>query len=304
MTAEFSATDMADAVPSGEWREEKPEARECIGDSCSTTIEPTPHPSGDGWLAPDRRCRECRDRHHRRRDEAQWRVRTFRQLWGAVGAPERKHQIVSPNVEADALFGEYQALRETQVGLFDELRDLVEIDPHDQSQLDSGCYLHGPTGAEKTTRSVAAAREYLVRWVLECDGRRRPSVKYANTVHLVETLKEGYGRGDGSAGRRMRELLEADFLVLDELGAATDTPHTAQKLTRLIDHRVDELLPTVWVSNFGLSELADESRVYDDRVRWRLFEHCGGSDGDFRSRELSTNRRDPSNREKTDGGRP
>jgi len=286
--------EFADIFAKGDWLDEKPDPGLC--QQCGADVEPFKHPSSEQWLKPADRCEPCEERLEHQRTEAKNRVEAFERHWHSCGVSRRKRVMFGNEATGEDPVEDYQTLRRDHLELHPELDPLIAIPPdRSDDRLDCGAYIHGPTGSGKTTQGMLAVRRYLSTWILNADRRQHPTAKYVDTLDLVERLKGCYG-GEGNAEQVIRGYLDADFLVVDELGKERATANTAQTMTRLINHRAEQLLPTIWISNFGLDRLSDESDVYEGRTRWRILEMCGGSDGNFRRIHLTENKRDPRHR--------
>lgn len=269
-----------DYEPEGGWLDTRPASGRCV--DCGASVEPVPHPTENRWRPPRDACRDCRAERDRRRQKLEGRLDRFeREYAERSGVTRRKRALFDPQVDDGLDLEErVEALADVEMALNPTIAELLAIEPgNPNDRLDCGCYVYGPTGSGKTTQGQLAVRQYLARWLLRADGRHQPTVRYTSTADLLDELRACYGDSSRSAQEEMDTYREADLLVVDELGQEQATEHTAERLGRLIDHRCESLAPTLWLSNFGLRELPDESPVYDGRVVWRIFEQCGGSDG-------------------------
>jgi DNA replication protein DnaC len=59
--------------------------------------------------------------------------------------------------------------------------------------------------------------------------------------------------------------------VIDDIGAEAITDWRRDVFFRIVDHRHDRMLPTIFTSNFTEDDLAREKRL-GSRIAWRLHE--------------------------------
>jgi DNA replication protein DnaC len=285
--------------------EERPDNKTC--QQCGETVEPTQHPVRDAWLPACEICQPCRRKRKRRERELNYRLKAFDEAYESSGVTRRKRELIDPEpAETDDLESQFKRKRQVapdveSLELHDELRALLELPPgNPERRRDCGAYIQGPTGAGKTTQGQLFIRAYLVRWLLEAEETHCVSAQYTSTRGFLQELKASYG-SDTSTHEVFKSYADADLLVLDELGQARGSEDGAEKISKLIEDRNEQLLLTIFISNFGLNDLPNESRVYAGRTRWRIGEQCGASVG--RKHKITMSRhnfRDP--RDNPSGG--
>jgi len=102
-------------------------------------------------------------------------------------------------------------------------------------------FLFGPVGNGKTHLSSAAANRVLAA------GK---SVVYTRTEELLEALREDfYHRGDSARGDVLGKLLDADLLILEDLGTERLTDFAEEQSTALIDQRIHRQKPWIITSH-------------------------------------------------------
>ncbi len=122
-------------------------------------------------------------------------------------------------------------------------------------------YLGGGTGTGKS-HLLCAIGNHIV-------GLATRTVRYTTVPALVSTFN-GFRNGDGAAGvaRQFDSLLDADVLLLDDLGAERDTPYAQERVWQIIDYRYARRLPTAIASNIPRAEYSDRlaSRLQDGKI--------------------------------------
>lgn len=114
------------------------------------------------------------------------------------------------------------------------------------SSTTGGLYISGPKGTGKTFLASLIAGEKL---------RQGIPTLFVFVPDLLDSFRQAMhdGQGDDVA----RTAREADFLVLDDMGAERATAWVAEQLMALINYRYSHQLPTVITSNYQLDELSD-----------------------------------------------
>lgn len=123
--------------------------------------------------------------------------------------------------------------------------------------LDSvSLYFYGRTGLGKTHLSLAIANEAI---------KKGYNVIYGSVINFLNKMeKEKFGRADSDTEKL---LIDADLLILDDLGAEFSTAYTVSAIYNLLNSRICRGVPTIISSNLNLEEI--KSR-YPESVASRI----------------------------------
>jgi len=116
--------------------------------------------------------------------------------------------------------------------------------------------LYGPAGVGKTHLC------YSIAWGFIEQGQ---SVRYRQAERLFDDLRASYDRG--IYGRIMGQYLDSTLVIIDDIGAQSDTPWSMAKLDMIVDHRYRLRLPIVLTTNTLDLPARIADRLKEGRVR-------------------------------------
>ena len=135
-------------------------------------------------------------------------------------------------------------------------------------QRGQGLLLFGRSGTGKTHLASSIANGLMDEY----------SVCFAYLPILLEKMR--------TSNVNLEELLQADLLVLDDIGSERETGWTMERLLIIVDGRLTNLKPTVFTTNYDLGDLEKRvgmrvaSRILGNNLHvflqgpdWRLLRH-------------------------------
>lgn len=121
----------------------------------------------------------------------------------------------------------------------------------------SNLYFYGRTGLGKTHLSLAIANEAI---------KKGYNVVYGSVITFLNKLeREKFGRTETFETEDI--LVDADLLILDDLGAEFATPFVVSALYNIINCRIARGAPTIISSNLTLTELGQR---YPESIASRI----------------------------------
>jgi DNA replication protein DnaC len=136
--------------------------------------------------------------------------------------------------------------------------------------VDKGLLFHGENGVGKTHLAVALMKEAI--------RRKGARAVFFETRDLLKTVRETYNNQvEETELDVLRPVLEADLLVLDDIGAEKKSEWVEETLGLIVNTRYSERRITVFTTNLRDSENTEPNSVALQlglRIRSRLKEMC------------------------------
>ncbi|HYN20333.1 MAG TPA: ATP-binding protein, partial [Thermoanaerobaculia bacterium] len=108
---------------------------------------------------------------------------------------------------------------------------------------ESGLLFMGPAGAGKTHLAVGVLLEIVEHY--------RVHARFAEFTSLIHQIQDTFDPNSPESKRKILDpLVEAELLVLDELGSQKPTPWVRDILYLIINHRYTHRLPTIFTTTY------------------------------------------------------
>lgn len=127
-----------------------------------------------------------------------------------------------------------------------------------------GIYIYGGFGTGKTHLAACMANALIGEIAKTFEIGKRPEfppVLLTNMFEIAKSIKATFGKNSGENEQSLIEKFSGcDFLFFDDLGKEILTKNADETwlqglLFDLLNRRYNELKPTIFTSNFGISEL-------------------------------------------------
>jgi DNA replication protein DnaC len=147
------------------------------------------------------------------------------------------------------------------------IQEFVECWPGDRTG--KGFLIMGGCGVGKTHLAVATLLEIMV-------ADKPGNLLFSNFQDLIQAIHASFSSDEApSKSEILRPLLDAELLVVDELGSQTPTSFVREILYYLINTRYNNIRPTIFTTNYFDPPVAKEQTL-EERVgsalRSRLYE--------------------------------
>lgn len=141
----------------------------------------------------------------------------------------------------------------------------------DYPSVDRGLLFMGTCGVGKTHLSVAILRELMEKKGVSC--------LFYEFGSLLKEIQNSYNPiSQTSELTVLTPVIEAQVLVLDELGASKPTDWVRDTMTHVINTRYNDRRLTIFTTNYLDRRSSERDEILEDRIgvrlRSRLFEMC------------------------------
>lgn len=143
--------------------------------------------------------------------------------------------------------------RNRMAEVFNYLKEYAE-DFHEDSE---SLYFYGATGLGKTHLSLAIANTVTEKGY---------SVIYDSAQNILSSLEREKFSGTG-AGKREKEILDCDLLIIDDLGSEFSTQFTIAAIYNIVNTRINTAKPVIISTNLSEEELEEK---YTQRIASRI----------------------------------
>lgn len=130
------------------------------------------------------------------------------------------------------------------------------------NKVRKGVYLQGDVGRGKTMLACAIFNNYLGQGTL----------KFIVVDELIRRIKDAF---NGGVEFDISRYMEADLLILDDLGAEKTTEFVEGEIYNVINYRYNKKLPTIITSNINWNDLPSKYEMNGKRLASRISEMCG-----------------------------
>jgi len=184
---------------------------------------------------------------------------------GCQGDLRRSQRMAAANIPKRYAHCTLDTFRETIPILQRAKRDVQEfVDLWPNLPDGKGLLLTGGCGAGKTHLAVAALIEII-------NGGKPGRLLFANFQDLIQEIQASFD-SDQTPGKAeiLRPVLEADLLVLDELGSQKPTTFVQDILYYVINTRYNEERTTIFTTNYLDHQADAKQERLEDRIGVRL----------------------------------
>jgi DNA replication protein DnaC len=130
-------------------------------------------------------------------------------------------------------------------------------------------YAQNPTGWLVFKGGYGCGKTHLAAAIANHRLNLGHAVLFINTPDLLDHLRGAFSpNADTSYDERFEQVRNAPLLVLDDLGAQSNTPWAQEKLYQILNHRYNAQLSTIITTNEELEaiDIRVRSRLADDRI--------------------------------------
>jgi DNA replication protein DnaC len=133
---------------------------------------------------------------------------------------------------------------------------------YERHEFGSSLFIYGPQGTGKTSLAFSCAVELVEEYPGE------DLVRFVNTKQMLGRMRRSFGEDE--TYDPTEELLEAAYVVLDDLGAERPTEWAREVLATIIEGRYVDEAPMIVTANYSPSMLAKRLGHDDPMIGLRL----------------------------------
>jgi len=154
------------------------------------------------------------------------------------GIPKRRHHILKEKFKRKTVLN---TLSNEKISLYKDVVPVYVKKFKKARKEGLGLMFFGVSGSGKTTSGILIAVKLLYKGY-DCH--------YITFRNLINLLLEGYE--DKHKSRMFKEIIDVDFLVVDELSlVGRVTPHMVAEFTSICKSRFENEKPTILISNYN-----------------------------------------------------
>lgn len=128
-----------------------------------------------------------------------------------------------------------------------------------------GLLFYGDVGTGKSFAAGCIANALL---------NNTQSVIMTSFVKILQTLSSNFGNKQDNESALIRDLMQPELLILDDLGAERSTDYAVEKVFNIIDSRCRERKPMILTTNLTLSDMKQCTDIRYARIYDRVFSAC------------------------------
>lgn len=171
-----------------------------------------------------------------------------------------------PRRYIDCHFHNYQRLNPSQTQAYNFASSLCSNYP----AVERGLLLMGTVGVGKTHLAVS---------ILKSLTERKFTCLFYEFGALLKEIQDSYNPSTQSSELKiLSPVLDAEILVLDEIGASKPTDWVKDTMAHIINTRYNDKKLTIFTTNYSDERRAERDETLEDRIgvrlRSRLFEMC------------------------------
>lgn len=126
-----------------------------------------------------------------------------------------------------------------------------------------GLYIYGAVGTGKTYIAYAIAKHAQEKGVF---------IPVWNMTELLREIRQDFDRPNGEKKQLDQEIMDWNkILIFDDIGSEKTTQWVEETFYLIINHRYNNMSPTIFTSNLPLSQLSEK---IGDRTTSRIAEMC------------------------------